>query len=193
MRSPENCKQATKNANREGKGREGQSKYTHAIWLRIRGVGPALSLSLQLFGLNISCALDLRYLRKRIDSFAYCLWKQKQKLSQPQVTGEHGRGGTKGALLKYWQNVLIKQKTDKYWHLCAVSTGVRREVAKNLHRKMRFWVSVWQAPTGGRDVAGSGYLLGRQILMQFCRRPNCNLHIELAHCAARRHSVTSAV
>lgn len=33
-----------------------------------------------------------------------------------------------------------------------MSTGVRREVAKNLHRKMRFWVSVWQVPIPGEEV-----------------------------------------
>lgn len=38
-----------------------------------------------------------------------------------------------------------------------VDRRVRREVAKNLHRKMRFWVSVWQVPIWGRRF---GYLLG---------------------------------
>jgi len=33
------------------------------------------------------------------------------------VGGAETGGGLLGSHIKYWQNVLIKQKTDKYWHL----------------------------------------------------------------------------
>lgn len=104
--------------------REGQSKYTHAIWLRIRSVGPALSRSGVIVWLKyfmcIGFALPAQTNR------LICILSMKTKAETIATAGHRrtGERGNEGPLLKYWQNVLIKQKTDKYWHLCAVCRQV---------------------------------------------------------------------